>query len=336
MLDVDMCRCEHGWTLHRVGSNGACDVCGCPGFIACTEARWVPLVRAAELMIRDPESRLIVRREAHHWTFRIETGSREELNRGAHPDEPYQLAELTGTRWLDVANEQRTRNPELHMPLEAAPCWTCDAPINVPCNPMHAGERDPGGWSHPTRGLKAADDESEVVRWARRVKSGEQGEIWPGTMKVIRKAVFEVVDEILALRYVNECLRSAVASPNVRAANSALRDGQILSLTRSGSLAPGDPVEWVNMSMDMVRRSRQGQNIIGYVIDAPPGFPATPDGSSWITINGDAYQRNVGVGRRVVDARQSCGMCSGTGVNTDTGNRCICDVGVYGGGAVMR
>lgn len=364
----DVCRCGHARALHRVTRGpgtiadparaGCCDACVCDGFIKDARGAWAPLVRAAELVLREQATLEVTfgrarSNEPRVWTFNVRTLSDLDLNAPAGM-EHQELAELTGTRWLD---ESVRAHPKA-MPAEARECATCHAGIGKQCRPMHAGEREPGGWVHPTREAGKDAKESEVVRWAMRVKAGEQREIWPGIRphmdfghpeSTVMAAVTRVVDEILALAHINECLLLACngsGQPNVNDKHehhspmSSLFGDQAIDFTVIDNVtySANDVIVHARLRVFDSREATMRA-----VPDAPNDadgeiarhvFAAIDAGGGRVSssrVTREAVRQpqravpNAAINDRVGQARQQCNMCNGTGIIDDRGVPQPCD-----------
>lgn len=86
---------------------------------------------------------------------------------GAHErEEAHQLAERLAMRWMDIAQSKAHEPAPMPEHVEKRDCPMCKAAPQQWCKPIHAGERDGGGWSHPVRkctsdSLKRLADEAK-------------------------------------------------------------------------------------------------------------------------------------------------------------------------------
>lgn len=182
---------------------------------------WLVLIRAAELVARlgtvvrvdrlvAPRDPGIGRYDFNGWRFTIITDDQLDLNAPYDSDESMQLCELTANRWME-----RMRDAPTACTATTA-CAVCGVKPAEWCRPVHDGERMAGGWLHPQREELV---ESAVVAWARRVKLGnDKNEILPGIamrgqggqdQALMVEGRMKVVDEILALAYINDLMRVA-------------------------------------------------------------------------------------------------------------------------------
>lgn len=219
-----------GVRVESVTVEACCRDCDCDGFVRDPRAGWFPFVRAAELVLAEHfdsfEVNMTPGTTPRVWNFTLRTTSDVDIGAPPGVSEREELAELTAGRWLDES--QLATGKVRALAAEAFDCSTCCAEPGKPCTPMHDGERGPGGWAHPIRGTSSCTTESAVVRWAHRVKRGELSAVEPeyvtsrrpgetdaqlreriGTAAREHKARptnMQLVDEIIALAHINECL----------------------------------------------------------------------------------------------------------------------------------
>lgn len=66
-------------------------------------------------------------------------------------EEAVQLAERMSVMWAERAIAWAVPGSGTYQ--HPSPCNVCGVTAGAPCRPTHAGERDPGQWTHPERGL---------------------------------------------------------------------------------------------------------------------------------------------------------------------------------------
>ncbi len=247
------------------------DVHVCEGFIRDRDRHWLVAIRFADLVARH-NGRMKVDRlsppgdgRPGGWRLEAFINSDVDVAAPSTEDETYQLCELIACRWMQRMNDRPRDDWKAPDNADNA-CDTCNVLGGQPCTPMHEGERDAGsGWSHPARTTAVRD--SEVIRWARRVKRGDQRHVWPGLeatanmsasqRALVQTAVNQVVDEILALFDINERLIQARdkatqsysnsdAAERIAAREVRRMQGARVAFDFVGLLGIGDEVELVN------------------------------------------------------------------------------------------
>lgn len=92
------------------------------------------------------------------------------------PSDPAELAEYLGLAYIEQA-EELLAAADASSPIEwGLACPTCGAKQGAACEPIHAGERAPGRWCHPTRGERDLGTYARVAMdFARRVEADPIG-----------------------------------------------------------------------------------------------------------------------------------------------------------------